>query len=147
MKQFDLNNDKWYGYERGDATMDECENGEWVRADEAKKRIADLERQKDGAYSERNKLVAAISRLYPSAIGRHEESDDSWDRDWMNIIFISTPHGQLSCTSMIPSFRCSRISWPQRTVGMATRQKRSTSVWRRFPAMTSRKNWTARNDT
>jgi hypothetical protein len=85
---------------RFDRDMDgemSCEEyGEWVRADDAFDRIKELEKQKDSAYTERNKLVAALSKLYPASLGKHDENDLSWDRDWLSIVFIRTPHGQLS---------------------------------------------------
>jgi hypothetical protein len=56
---------------------------------------AKLKEEKDNAYTERNKLVAFISKLYPSHLARHLE-DPNWDADWMNIVFIDTPAGQLS---------------------------------------------------
>jgi hypothetical protein len=59
-------------------------------------RISELEEQKNSAYTERNKLVAALSKLYPASLGKHDANDLSWDRDWLNIVFIHTPHGQLS---------------------------------------------------
>lgn len=55
--------------------------------------VEDLRRQKDEAYSERNKLVALLSKFLPSYIGRHEESDKDWEEDWMNIIYIYLPNG------------------------------------------------------
>lgn len=48
------------------------------------------------AYTERNALVAALSKIFPSHLARHPEDDASWERDWMWIVFISTPSGQLS---------------------------------------------------
>lgn len=59
-------------------------------------RIRELEVQKDGAYSERNQLVAALSKLFPSWMEWHSEEDTSWDNDWRNIIFIELPTGQVS---------------------------------------------------
>lgn len=59
-------------------------------------RIRELEAQKDGAYSERNQLVAAISKLFPSWLEWHSEEDAAWDNDWRNIVFIELPTGQVS---------------------------------------------------
>src|SRR5258708_3036836 len=53
--------------------------------------LEELRKQKDQAYWERNQLVAALSKIYPSWLSRHEESDTSWDRDWMGIVFIEIP--------------------------------------------------------
>jgi len=51
---------------------------------------------KDGAYSERNKLVAALSKLLPASLERHPEEDKDWEDDWRWIVFIDAPTGQLS---------------------------------------------------
>src|SRR5262245_18216190 len=40
------------------------------------------------AYRERNELVAFLSRLYPSHLARHPESDDAWDPAWRTIVCI-----------------------------------------------------------
>lgn len=50
----------------------------------------------DNAYSERNKLVAFLSRLYPSYLAKHEVEDTSWDDDWRNIVVVESLKGQLS---------------------------------------------------
>jgi hypothetical protein len=50
----------------------------------------------DRAYYERNALVAALSKLYPSHVGNHDPSDANWEPGWFNIVFIDTPQGQLS---------------------------------------------------
>ncbi len=52
--------------------------------------------QKDSAYSERNKLVALISKIFPSYLGLHEVSDSSWDSEWKNIVYVELPTGQCS---------------------------------------------------
>lgn len=57
--------------------------------------------QKDAAYAERNKCVALVARMaiamgLAAGLGRHEESDQSWDDDWRNIVFINLPSGQVS---------------------------------------------------
>lgn len=49
----------------------------------------------DNAYRERNLLVLFLTKLYPSFRGLHEE-DPKWGSEWMNIIYIETPAGQLS---------------------------------------------------
>lgn len=53
------------------------------------------------AYGERDRCVALIAKMavalgYKAGIGRHPESDEKWERDWMNIIFIELPTGQVS---------------------------------------------------
>lgn len=55
-----------------------------------------LRKDKDDVYAERNKLVCALSKLFPASIGKHEESDTTWHKEWMNIIYIQLPTGQVS---------------------------------------------------
>lgn len=58
--------------------------------------VLDFSDSKDAAYRERNLLVAALSKLFPAYIGRHEPYDPNWDRDWTNVIYIILPAGQVS---------------------------------------------------
>lgn len=63
------------------------------------KRIAELEGQKDGAYSERNKVLSgmcsmAIALGYGVYVMPHEGAE--WDDDWRNIVVIEGPTGQMS---------------------------------------------------
>ena len=50
----------------------------------------------DGVYDERDRLVAAISKLFPSRLERHPDSDVTWDDEWRWIVFIDLPTGQAS---------------------------------------------------
>ena len=50
--------------------------------------IEELRKQKDQAYWERNQLVAALSKLFPSWLSRHDENDKEWEDDWRWIVFI-----------------------------------------------------------
>ena len=59
-------------------------------------RIRELEAQKAGAYTERDRLVCALSKLFPAWLERHPEADTSWDNDWRWIVFIQIPAGQVS---------------------------------------------------
>ncbi|MEK9736095.1 MAG: hypothetical protein VW239_02075, partial [Candidatus Nanopelagicales bacterium] len=43
---------------------------------------ARLVTEKDGAYEERNRLVAALSSVYPASLERHPDSDETWEDDW-----------------------------------------------------------------
>ena len=65
-----------------------------VRELEAQNEV--LRKQKDGAYEERNRLVAALSKLLPSWLERHPEEDVDWEDDWRWIVFIDPPSGQMS---------------------------------------------------
>jgi len=48
----------------------------------------------DAVYEERNRLVAALARHYPSGLRRTEI--EGWDPEWNGCVFIDTPEGQLS---------------------------------------------------
>jgi hypothetical protein len=48
----------------------------------------------DAVYEERNRLVAALARHYPSGIRSTEI--EGWDPEWSGCVFIDTPEGQLS---------------------------------------------------
>jgi hypothetical protein len=90
------------------------------------KKIKELEDVKDNAYSERNKLVKFLTMLYPSCLGKHEESDTSWDKDWMNIIFLETPEGQLSWhihDSELPMFKHLKYNKDIKWDGHTTEEK------------------------
>lgn len=52
--------------------------------------IRRLRAEKNGAYSERNQVVAALAKLFPSGV-LHDESDPEW---W--IVYIDLPTGQVS---------------------------------------------------
>lgn len=49
-------------------------------------------KQIDKAYWERNQLVAALSKLFPSHLAKHPESDPSWEDDWRTIVVIKIPN-------------------------------------------------------
>lgn len=49
---------------------------------------------KDSAYHERDILVAALSKTYPSHFLRHPDSDTTWEDDWRNIVCVHLPTGQ-----------------------------------------------------
>ncbi len=49
----------------------------------------------DVAYSERNQLVGALSKLFPASLERHP-IDEEWEDDWRWIVFIDLPAGQVS---------------------------------------------------
>jgi hypothetical protein len=50
----------------------------------------------DAVYLERNRLVAALSKLFPASLERHPDTDVAWDDDWRWIVFIDLPTGQAS---------------------------------------------------
>lgn len=58
--------------------------------------IRNLARSKQSAYTERNQLVAFLSRLYKSHLCRHPDTDKEWENDWRWIVCIHSPAGQLT---------------------------------------------------
>lgn len=48
----------------------------------------------DQAYLERNHLVAALSRLYPSGV--LQTKIPGWDKAWHGCVYIDLPTGQIS---------------------------------------------------
>ena len=49
---------------------------------------------KDAAYEERNKVVAALAKLFPSGIAR--TAIEGWSDDWHGCVYIDLPTGQVS---------------------------------------------------
>lgn len=72
----------------------------------ALKEIERLTKQKDQAYAERNKVVAAIGHMInamswtmdtKAGIAKHPEEDKTWESDWKTILVInSSLFGQMS---------------------------------------------------
>lgn len=59
--------------------------------------IAKLTIQKNQAYTERNKLVCLLSKVFPSSIQDHIlKEGEPWDEDWRKVIYIELPTGQCS---------------------------------------------------
>ena len=61
---------------------------------EAADRIEKLEAARDGAYTERNRLVAFLSNIYPSGVKK--TAIPGWDEAWHNCVYIDLPVGQAS---------------------------------------------------
>lgn len=61
-----------------------------------------LTEQKNGAYSERNKCVAALARMalalgWRAGVGQHADvPGESWDADWRTLVAIDLPTGQVT---------------------------------------------------
>lgn len=53
-------------------------------------------KSKNAAYKERDQLVAALSKLFPSYLCHHPEDDKEWDEDWKWIVIVNLPTGQCS---------------------------------------------------
>ncbi len=56
--------------------------------------IARLANGKDFAYVERDRLVCALSKVFPSSLERHPDDDKEWENDWRWIVLIDLPTGQ-----------------------------------------------------
>jgi hypothetical protein len=57
-------------------------------------RIEALEAARDGAYTERNRLVALLASIYPSGVKK--TAIPGWDKAWHGCVYIDTPQGQAS---------------------------------------------------
>ena len=57
--------------------------------------IRELKRNLDRTYGERDRLVGALSKLFPSSLERHGGSEP-WDDAWRWVVYISLPTGQVS---------------------------------------------------
>lgn len=60
----------------------------------AEKAVDDMERRKDAAYEERNKVVAALAHLFPSGIAKTDIP--GWTPEWHGCVYIDLPTGQVS---------------------------------------------------
>jgi len=56
--------------------------------------IDTLVADKNSAYHERNQVVAALSKLFPSGITR--TNIPNWDDEWHGAVYIDLPTGQIS---------------------------------------------------
>lgn len=56
--------------------------------------LQDMEKRKDAAYEERNRLVALLARLFPSGVAK--TAIEGWSEDWHNCVYIDLPTGQAS---------------------------------------------------
>lgn len=54
--------------------------------------VAELRATKDGAYTERNHLVALLARLFPSGI--RPTNIEGWDPEWQGCVYIDMPDGK-----------------------------------------------------
>lgn len=53
----------------------------------------DWKERLNGVYKERNALVAALAKVWPSHFCLHAAEDETWDADWRTIVCIHTPNG------------------------------------------------------
>lgn len=76
---------------------DNAQNAELVALSQLAERDAQVERmkeQKDGAYLERNQVVAALASCFPSGVAR--TAIEGWSEDWHGCVYIDLPTGQAS---------------------------------------------------
>lgn len=65
------------------------------RLTELTESIKKLQREKDGAYAERDKVIAALTKSFPSHLTRHKDTPgEDWDAEWLNVVCIHLPTGQ-----------------------------------------------------
>lgn len=67
-----------------------------VKAESLEDQVWELRDGKTVAYSERDRVVCALSKLLPSHLERHPDSDTNWEDDWRWIVFVQFPTGQAS---------------------------------------------------
>jgi len=84
-----------------DTILNELEGLHWIKDPKAldlveglQKALAAMRERKDEAYLERNQLVAALSKIYPSGIAK--TAIPGWSEDWHGCVYIDSPVGQLS---------------------------------------------------
>lgn len=53
-----------------------------------------MEARKDAAYLERNQVVAALAKAFPSGVAR--TAIEGWSEDWHGCVYIDLPTGQAS---------------------------------------------------
>lgn len=56
--------------------------------------LEELRKQKDGAYFERNQVVAALAKCFPSGVAK--TAIEGWSEDWHGCVYIDLPTGQVS---------------------------------------------------
>jgi hypothetical protein len=56
--------------------------------------LTSMELRKDAAYTERNNLVALLSKLFPA--GNKRTAIEGWSEDWHGCVYIDLPTGQAS---------------------------------------------------
>lgn len=56
--------------------------------------LEDMEARKDAAYLERNQVVAALAKCFPSGVAK--TAIEGWSEDWHGCVYINLPTGQVS---------------------------------------------------
>lgn len=73
---------------------DDGDVAEYTRTDLIPAMIEEQRAAKDGAYLERNRLVALLAGLFPS--GTKRTAIEGWSEDWHGCVYIDFPWGQAS---------------------------------------------------
>lgn len=74
------------------AHFDWC--AESVKTLNLEEEVEKLRERKDGAYLERNRVVAALAKCFPSGTAR--TAIEGWSDDWHGCVYIDLPTGQVS---------------------------------------------------
>ncbi len=77
-----------------DALLKASVNHELTPEERWDQKFSSVKADKDQAYLERNHLVAALARLYPSGTARTDIP--GWSPDWHGCVYIDLPGGQIS---------------------------------------------------
>lgn len=56
--------------------------------------VEKMRARKDAAYLERNQVVAALAKCFPSGIAK--TAIEGWGEDWHGCVYIDLPTGQAS---------------------------------------------------
>jgi len=67
-----------------------------ISVEELQDNLAELAKQKDSVYRERNMLLVPLAKVlislgYKAGLGKHDENDTTWEDDWRNIVFLEFP--------------------------------------------------------
>lgn len=60
----------------------------------ARNELVEMEYRKNAAYLERNQVVAALAKCFPSGVAR--TAIEGWSEDWHGCVYIDLPTGQAS---------------------------------------------------
>ena len=95
MRRDDLTGWVWYNPETlvSDLNARPVEDALRAELEAAKAELQQAREAKDGAYRERDMLVAALSKIFPASLERHPDNE-KWEDDWRWIVFIDLPTGQ-----------------------------------------------------
>lgn len=71
-----------------------AEAGKDARIAELEAGLVDMNARKDAAYFERNQVVAALAKCFPSGVAK--TAIEGWSEDWHGCVYIDLPIGQVS---------------------------------------------------